>query len=96
MPSNSSQEFLIYVSPAVVAVLYAIARWVESRARITSEVERSISREVELQSEEEPLRPDNSGSEPDAPARKKSSTKATTYTSPGNKRKRDRSTKKRN
>lgn len=46
-PSSSWPLFLAYISPPVAALLYATAKWVESRARITSEVERSISRELE-------------------------------------------------
>jgi hypothetical protein len=59
-------EFLAYVSPAAVALLYAIARWVDHRARITSEVARSISREVETTSLEVPEQREPSDSEPDA------------------------------
>lgn len=51
-PSSSWPLFLAYISPPAAALLYAIAKWVESRARITSEVERSISRELEQTSDE--------------------------------------------
>lgn len=61
MQFGSWLEFLAYVSPPAVALLYATARWVELRARITSEVERSISRERELQSEQESGSPEETG-----------------------------------
>ena len=70
-PSSSWPLFLAYISPPVAALLYAIARWVESRARITSEVERSISRELEQTSSAAPEQPDDCDSDPPAPDPKK-------------------------
>jgi heme exporter protein D len=72
MRYSSWQEFLAYASPAVVALLYATARWVEGRARITSEVERSISREAAETSSQVPEQRDACDSDPDAPDPKKS------------------------
>lgn len=46
-PSVFWQQFLIYVSPAVSALLSAIALWVASRARGTSKAAQSTSVEVE-------------------------------------------------
>lgn len=59
-PSSSWPLFLAYISPPAAALLYATAKWVESRARITSEVERSISRELDATSNEVPEQRDGS------------------------------------
>lgn len=64
---NSLLEFLGYVSPAVVALLYATARWMDHRARITSEAARSISREHEMTSSEHEASPESPDSDPGAP-----------------------------
>jgi len=66
MRYNSWQEFLAYASPAVVALLYATARWVDLRARITSEVERSISQEAAKTSSEAQVTHDEPDSATDA------------------------------
>jgi len=80
---TSWTPFLESVSPAVAALLSAIALWVASRARSTSQVAQSTSQDHELLFSQLLKRPTRSELRPAARVRRKSSTKATISTSPG-------------
>ncbi len=79
-PSAYWPLILAYVLPPVGALLSAIALWVASRARSTSEDARSTSLALLDSSQLLPERLERRGSHTAAPARKKSSTKGTTST----------------
>jgi Flp pilus assembly protein TadB len=83
---DSWGPFLVSVSPAVAALLSAIALWVASRARTTSKDVQSISSDHEVLFSKLLERPTRSESRRTARVPKKSSTRATISTSPGDTR----------
>lgn len=82
-PSAFWQQFLVYVSPPVAALLSATALWVASKARGTSKGVRSTSEEAARISRLAIAMAEHNGYLPAALDRRKSSTRETTYTSRG-------------
>lgn len=70
--SASFVSFLISLSPALGGLLSAIALWVASRARTTSEDARQTSQAAMTLSLLQPVQSSDSSSAPDAPDRKRS------------------------
>jgi len=79
-PSAFWQQFLVYVSPAVAALLSATALWVGSRARGTSVAAQSTSEEAARISRLAIATAQHNGSVPAALDRRRSSTRETTST----------------
>lgn len=71
-PGDSWSSFLVGVSPAVSALLSAIALWVASRARSTYKDEQRILSDLVISTQRSSGQPEARGSRRAAPGRRKS------------------------